>query len=32
MVKLDGTPLYPQRICDTLGFELTQGPGSEQDQ
>ena len=23
MVKLDGSPLYPQRICDTLGFELT---------
>jgi superfamily II DNA or RNA helicase len=23
MVKLDGTPLYPQRICDTLGFDLT---------
>jgi hypothetical protein len=23
MVKLDGTPLYPQRVCDTLGFDLT---------
>jgi hypothetical protein len=31
MVKLDGTPLYPPRICDTLGFDLTQGPGSEQE-
>jgi superfamily II DNA/RNA helicase/transcriptional regulator with XRE-family HTH domain len=31
MVKLDGTPLYPQRICDTLGFDLTHGPGSEQE-
>jgi superfamily II DNA or RNA helicase len=31
MVKLDGSPLYPQRNCDTLGFDLSQGPGSEQD-
>jgi hypothetical protein len=31
MVKLDGTSLYPQRICDTLGFDLSQGPGSEQE-
>jgi hypothetical protein len=31
MVKLDGTPLYPQRLCDTLGFDLTKGPGSEQE-
>jgi hypothetical protein len=31
MVKLDGTPLYPPRICDTLGFDLTHGPGSEQE-
>jgi SNF2 family DNA or RNA helicase/transcriptional regulator with XRE-family HTH domain len=31
MVKLDGTPLYPQRMCDTLGFDLTQGAGSEQE-
>ena len=23
MVKLDGSPLYPQRVCHTLGFELT---------
>ena len=22
MVKLDGSPLYPPRICDTLGFDL----------
>jgi superfamily II DNA/RNA helicase len=25
MVKLDGTPLYPERVCDTLGFDLTDG-------
>jgi SNF2 family DNA or RNA helicase len=31
MVKLDGSPLYPQRNCDTLGFDLSQGPGSEQE-
>lgn len=31
MVKLDGSPLYPQRVCDTLGFDLTQGPASEQE-
>jgi SNF2 family DNA or RNA helicase len=31
MVKLDGSPLYPPRICDTLGFDLSQGPGSEQE-
>ena len=29
MVHFDGTPLYPQRNCDTLSYELTQGPGSE---
>lgn len=23
MVRLDGSPLYPQRICDTLGFDLS---------
>ena len=31
MVKLDGTPLYSPRVCDTIGFDLTQGAGSEQD-
>jgi superfamily II DNA or RNA helicase len=31
MVNLDGSSLYPPRICDTLGFDLTQGTGSEQD-
>ena len=31
MVYFDGTPLYPQRNCDTLSYELTQGPGSEQE-
>jgi len=31
MVKLDGSPLYPQRNCDTLGFDLSQGAGSEQE-
>ena len=31
MVRLDATPLYPQRNCDTLSYDLTQGPGSEQE-
>ena len=31
MVHLDGSPLYPQRNCDTLSYELSQGPGSEQE-
>jgi len=30
MVRLDGSPLYPTRISDTLGYELTQGEVSEQ--
>ena len=30
MVYLDGRPLYPKRISDTLGYELTQGAISEQ--
>lgn len=30
MVYLDGRPLYPKRISDTLGYELSQGPVSEQ--
>jgi len=30
MVQLSGTPLYPKRISDTLGYDLTQGPVSEQ--
>ena len=30
MVHLNGQPLYPKRISDTLGYELTQGPISEQ--
>jgi len=30
MVRLDGTPIYPARKADTLGFDLTQGPVSEQ--
>ena len=30
MVRLDGTPLYPKRISDTLGYELTRGEFSEQ--
>lgn len=30
MVKLSGEPLYPRRIADTLGYELTQGDVSEQ--
>ena len=31
MVRLDGAPLYPQRRCDTLSYELSQGPASEQE-
>ena len=31
MVRFDGKPLYPQRNCDTLSYELKQGPGSEQE-
>src|SRR5690606_14881722 len=30
MVHLSGKPLYPTRISDTLGYDLTQGPISEQ--
>jgi superfamily II DNA or RNA helicase/DNA-binding XRE family transcriptional regulator len=30
MVRLDGTPIYPSRKSDTLGFDLTQGRVSEQ--
>ena len=30
MVRLDGTPLYPKRISDTLGYDLSQGEISEQ--
>jgi len=30
MVRLDGKPLYPKRIADTLGYQLTQGEVSEQ--
>jgi SNF2 family DNA or RNA helicase len=29
MVTLDGKPLYPTRVCDTLGYELTKGETSE---
>ena len=31
MVRFDGTPLYPERRCDTLNYELQQGPDSEQE-
>lgn len=31
MVRFDGTPLYPKRNCDTLSYDLTQGPASEQE-
>ncbi|MBI1874450.1 MAG: helix-turn-helix domain-containing protein, partial [Acidobacteria bacterium] len=31
MVRFDATPIYPQRISDTLGFDLTSGPGGEQE-
>lgn len=30
MVHLNGAPLYPKRISDTLGYDLTQGEVSEQ--
>jgi len=30
MVKLNGEPLYPKRIADTLAYDLTQGEVSEQ--
>ena len=30
MVYLSGEPLYPVRISDTLGYDLSQGPVSEQ--
>jgi superfamily II DNA or RNA helicase/DNA-binding XRE family transcriptional regulator len=30
MVKLTGEPLYPRRIADTLGYDLTQDEPSEQ--
>ncbi|MEX2119489.1 MAG: helicase-related protein [Pirellulales bacterium] len=30
MVRLDGNPLYPKRISDTLGYDLGQGAVSEQ--
>lgn len=29
MVFFDGTPLYPERVSDTLGFDLASGPTSE---
>lgn len=31
MVRFDGTAIYPQRISDTLGFDLTSGPAGEQE-
>ena len=31
MVRLDGSPLYPERRCDTFSYELSQGSGSEQE-
>ena len=31
MVTLDGRPLYPQRVCDTIGYELSKGPGGEEE-
>ena len=30
MVYLDGRPLYPKRVSDTLGYDLGQGAVSEQ--
>ena len=31
MVHFDGSPLYPQRNCDTLSYDLSQGQESEQE-
>ena len=31
LVHFDGSPLYSERRCDTLSYELTQGTGSEQE-
>ena len=31
MVRFDGAPLYPQRNCATLSYDLSQGPESEQE-
>ena len=31
MVHFDGSQLYPQRNCDTLSYDLSQGPKSEQE-
>ena len=31
MVHFDESPLYPERRCDTLSYELTKGPESEQE-
>ncbi len=31
MIHFDGSPLYPQRNCDTLSYDLSQGPKSEQE-
>jgi SNF2 family DNA or RNA helicase len=30
MVRFDGTRIYPRRLSDTLSYDLTQGPVSEQ--
>jgi superfamily II DNA or RNA helicase/DNA-binding XRE family transcriptional regulator len=30
MVHLDGKPLYPRRVSDTLGYDLSEGPAGEQ--
>ena len=31
LVHFGGSPLYPQRNCDTLSYDLSQGRGSEQE-
>ena len=31
MVHFDGSPLYPERRCDTLSYGLSQGPNGEQE-
>ena len=31
MVRFDGSPIFPPRTSDTIGYPLSQGPGQEQD-
>ena len=31
MVHSDGSPVYPERRCDTFSYELSKGPEGEQE-